>query len=90
VQGVISARTLQQVAHLRRNDIKFVIVTGARTSTLLQRLPHLPAADAFVSENGGRIWYPDPAGVTGVWVSGELTCARLARLPWACKHAISA
>ena len=34
-------------------------MTGARTSTLLQRLPFLPAADAYVSENGGRIFYPD-------------------------------
>jgi hypothetical protein len=29
-----------------------VLLTGARTSTLLQRLPFLPAADAFASENG--------------------------------------
>ena len=36
-----------------------VLVTGARTATLLQRLPFLPAADAYVSENGGRIFYPD-------------------------------
>ena len=34
-------------------------MTGARTSTLLQRLPFLPAADAYASENGGRIFYPD-------------------------------
>lgn len=34
-------------------------MTGARTATLLQRLPFLPAADAYVSENGGRIFYPD-------------------------------
>ena len=36
-----------------------VLVTGARTATLLQRLPFLPAADAYVCENGGRIFYPD-------------------------------
>ena len=36
-----------------------VLLTGARTSTLLQRLPYLPAADAYVAENGGRIFYPD-------------------------------
>lgn len=36
-----------------------VLLTGARTATLLQRLPYLPAADAYVAENGGRIFYPD-------------------------------
>ena len=36
-----------------------VLITGARTSTLLTRLPFLPAADAYVAENGGRIFYPD-------------------------------
>ena len=36
-----------------------VLITGARTSTLLARLPFLPAADAYVAENGGRIFYPD-------------------------------
>lgn len=30
---------------------------GARTSTMLQRLPYLPVADAYVSENGGRIFW---------------------------------
>ena len=36
-----------------------MLITGARTSTLLTRLPFLPAADAYVAENGGRIFYPD-------------------------------
>ena len=36
-----------------------VLITGARTATLLQRLPYLPSADAYVAENGGRIFYPD-------------------------------
>lgn len=36
-----------------------MLITGARTSTLLTRLPYLPAADAYVAENGGRIFYPD-------------------------------
>lgn len=30
----------------------FVVITGARLSTLLMRLPFLPRADAFVCENG--------------------------------------
>ncbi|KAL6759566.1 hypothetical protein V8C86DRAFT_1807886 [Haematococcus lacustris] len=57
-QGVISTRTLRQVASLRRQGVLCVIITGARLSTLLMRLPFLPAADAFVCENGGRVFYP--------------------------------
>ena len=33
---------------------------GARLATLLARLPYIPAADAFVCEGGGRIFYPAP------------------------------
>ena len=33
---------------------------GARTTTVLQRLPCLPLADAVVTENGGRIFVHDP------------------------------
>lgn len=55
VQGVISATTLHKVADLRARGIKFVIITGARLSTLMMRLPYLPEADAFVCENG-RAW----------------------------------
>lgn len=57
--GFLSHLTLQRVAELRKAGTLFVLLTGARTSTLLQRLPYLPAADAFASENGGRLWYPD-------------------------------
>jgi hydroxymethylpyrimidine pyrophosphatase-like HAD family hydrolase len=37
--------------------VLLVLITGARSATLLQRLPFLPAADAYVCENGGRIFY---------------------------------
>ena len=40
------------------NNIKFVLVSGMRTTTLFQRLPYLPKADAYCSEAGGRIFYP--------------------------------
>lgn len=52
MQGAISAKTIQQVARLRAQGVKFVVITGARLSTLLMRLPYLPVADAFVCENG--------------------------------------
>ena len=38
--------------------MRFVLITGARTATLFQRLPFLPAAAAYVTENGGRIFCP--------------------------------
>ncbi|KXZ54955.1 hypothetical protein GPECTOR_3g123 [Gonium pectorale] len=57
-RGVISAATLHQVAQLRSRGCLFVVISGARLSTLLMRLPYLPAADAYVCENGGRILYP--------------------------------
>ena len=57
--GVISAKTLSLVETLRQDrNVKFVLISGMRTSTLLQRLPYLPKADAYASENGGRIFYP--------------------------------
>ena len=37
---------------LRAQGILFVIITGARKSTLLERLPFLPKGDAAVSETG--------------------------------------
>lgn len=56
--GVISELTIESCQALRRKGVRLVLVTGARTSTLLQRLPYLPLADAYVTENGGRIFYP--------------------------------
>lgn len=44
---------------MRQGGIKLVLITGARVSTLLQRMAFLPAADAYICENGGRIFYPD-------------------------------
>ena len=57
-QGVISARTLQLCRNIRAQGIPLVLVSGMRTSTLLQRLPYLPKADAYCSEGGSRIFYP--------------------------------
>ncbi|WIA36362.1 hypothetical protein OEZ86_007679 [Tetradesmus obliquus] len=62
--GIISQASLAKAAQLRKAGAALVIISGARTSTVLQRLPYLPAADAIIAENGGRIWYPDPSGLT--------------------------
>lgn len=52
-QGAVSVRSLHQIANLRQQGIKHVVISGARVSTLLMRLPFLPASDALVCENGG-------------------------------------
>eukprot|EP00933_Yihiella_yeosuensis_P007286 TRINITY_DN112245_c0_g1_i1.p1 TRINITY_DN112245_c0_g1~~TRINITY_DN112245_c0_g1_i1.p1 ORF type:complete len:344 (-),score=63.96 TRINITY_DN112245_c0_g1_i1:78-1109(-) len=57
VQGYISEETLKLVAQLRRAGHIFVLISGARSSTCMERLPFLPAADAYVMENGGRIFF---------------------------------
>jgi len=56
LRGIISIRTLELAREIRRTNTKLVVVSGMRTSTLLQRLPYLPKADAYCSENGGRIF----------------------------------
>ena len=45
---------------IANGGVPFVLVSGMRTTTLFQRLPYLPRADAYVSESGGRIFYPRP------------------------------
>ena len=59
--GVLSERTVELVAALRDEGVLFIIVTAARKSTLLDRLPLLPMCDAAVCETGSR-----------VYISGEL------------------
>ena len=78
-RGVISTRTLKLCHQLRYGNtsgeqqriinggVPFVLVSGMRTTTLFQRLPYLPRADAYVCESGGRIFYPRPiSDVDGV------------------------
>eukprot|EP00004_Rigifila_ramosa_P027734 TRINITY_DN9137_c0_g1_i1.p1 TRINITY_DN9137_c0_g1~~TRINITY_DN9137_c0_g1_i1.p1 ORF type:complete len:241 (+),score=18.19 TRINITY_DN9137_c0_g1_i1:2-724(+) len=60
-RGVVSVRSAELIQLLRASGVAFVLITGARKSTLLERLPFLPAADAYVAENGGRIYFPDPS-----------------------------
>ena len=67
LSGIISAQTLCSIRTIRNgncggiggsNKVTFVLISGMRTSTFLQRLPFLPKADAYATENGGRIFYP--------------------------------
>ena len=54
--GLVSERTVELIDELRSLDVLFVVVTAARKSTLLERLPLLPAVDAAVGETGSRIY----------------------------------
>ena len=63
-RGIISRRTLELYASIRALGIKVVLISGCRYTTFLQRLAFLPAADAYVCESGGRIFYPDTTGNT--------------------------
>ncbi|KAL3910916.1 MAG: hypothetical protein SGILL_007497 [Bacillariaceae sp.] len=59
MRGIISTKTLQLIQEIRqRQNKKFVLVSGMRTSTFVNRLPYLPRADAYCTEAGGRIFYP--------------------------------
>ncbi|KAL3907718.1 MAG: hypothetical protein SGILL_008759 [Bacillariaceae sp.] len=63
MRGIVSSKTLRICRDLRQQrngNTKLVLVSGMRTSTLLNRLPFLPRADAYCTEAGGRIFYPSP------------------------------
>lgn len=64
LKGVISSKTLAKCRDLRNAGVPLVLISGMRTSTLLNRLPYLPKADAYCTEAGGRIFYPIPAETT--------------------------
>ena len=74
--GIISLRTLQLYAAVRSLGIKVVLISGCRTSTLLQRLPFLPACDAYVCESGGRIFYPNTSIPTALQLSEDYAWRR--------------
>jgi hydroxymethylpyrimidine pyrophosphatase-like HAD family hydrolase len=56
-QGIISQASLAKAAQLRKSGTAVIIISGARTSTVLQRLPYLPAADAIIAENGEQMLF---------------------------------
>jgi len=60
-RGVISEETVGLIQQIREKGVKFVIITGARTSTILERMPMLPICDAIACETGSKILFP-PAG----------------------------
>jgi hypothetical protein len=73
MKGIISQNTINLCHRIRQAKVEgvsnnvgdtqhviLVLVSGMRTKTLFQRLSFLPFADAYCSENGGRIFYPQP------------------------------
>jgi hydroxymethylpyrimidine pyrophosphatase-like HAD family hydrolase len=71
-RGIISLRTLELYAAFRAIGHKLILISGCRYSTLIQRLPYLPAADAYVCESGGRIFYPDTSLHTAMGLKEDL------------------
>lgn len=53
-KSYMSLATVKLIERLRDMGVIFVIITGARTSTYIQRRSLLPAADYEFFENGGR------------------------------------
>ncbi|KAK3248150.1 hypothetical protein CYMTET_42374 [Cymbomonas tetramitiformis] len=72
LQGYISVHTLELIRDLRRQGHVFVIISGARYSTIMERLPYLPQADAYVVENGGRIFLTDSRALTALPASEDM------------------
>ncbi|KAG8470245.1 hypothetical protein KFE25_008666 [Diacronema lutheri] len=67
--GYVSDETVRLVDALRWRGVTFVVITAARKSTLLERLPHLPRADVYVCECGTRILYGDDLELDRDWAA---------------------
>lgn len=67
--GFVSDRTISLVDRLRERGVTFVIITAARKSTLLERMPQLPRADVYVGECGTRIYYGNERELDTEWES---------------------
>lgn len=83
LQGFISERTLQLIAELRHAGHLVVLISGARSSTFMQRLPFLPAADAYAMENGGRIFIQETSS------AAPTAAPMLEDLAWRNVHSIA-
>jgi len=68
MRGFLSVQTLHLCKKLRsqQDGICLVLISGMRTSTMMDRIPFLPKADVYCCESGGRIFYPvDPSADSG-------------------------
>eukprot|EP01084_Bolivina_argentea_P249241 417137_1 len=58
--GFITMNTLKLCGSVREKGVPLILISSTRYSTFASRLPYLPFADAYVIENGGRIFFPKP------------------------------
>lgn len=65
--GVLSLRTFQLIEKLRSGGIAVVYITGARYSTLVERLPLMPIVDCAFAENGGRYLVNECRDLESTW-----------------------
>ncbi len=52
----ISQRTLELIGKIRSHGVLFALISGARTTTFIQRMKMLPEVDIAIAENGGKIY----------------------------------
>jgi hydroxymethylpyrimidine pyrophosphatase-like HAD family hydrolase len=73
--GVMSLRTIHLIDRLRACGVQFVYVTGARWSTLEERLPLMAVVDAAFCETGGRLLVDECSRLDARWAATmETTC----------------
>ena len=53
----ISLQSIRTIAKIRSFGVPFIMLSGARTSTIFERLPWLPMPDAVATENGGARYF---------------------------------
>mmetsp|Transcript_20065 Transcript_20065/g.50806 ORF Transcript_20065/g.50806 Transcript_20065/m.50806 type:complete len:329 (-) Transcript_20065:1263-2249(-) len=73
--GVMSLRTMDLITELRGAGVLFVYVTGARCSTLMERLPLMAPVDAAFGETGGRYLTNNCSTLDPAWTAAmEVIC----------------
>lgn len=73
--GIMSLRTIDLINQIRKKGCLFVYITGARYSTLLERLPLMAVVDASFAESGGRFLFNECTETDSSWAQRmEPTC----------------
>jgi hypothetical protein len=81
----ISLQTIRCIHAIRSSGIPFVLLSGARTSTILERLPWLPRPDAVATENGG-VPAPESSALGPAPCHGLDSCHCHSSSSACCKH----
>jgi len=67
--GLMSKKSIKLIRSLRDHGVHFVYVTGARKSTLMERLPIMGHVDAAFGETGGRYLTDNCINLDKEWTS---------------------